>query len=124
MALALNTTIVLSCEAAEEESGPTIVHSTGVESYRVHPEVIRLLQESCSNNNLCDHEKGVQCTDPAAHLLSAFERAGFTVTSASTADSRKIWMLTKTSEAGKTDENNDDAADAGDENQEEVPEDE
>lgn len=98
MALALHTTIILSCEAAEEQSGPTIVHSTGVGDYRVQPELIRLLQESCGNDKLSDHEKGVQCTDAPAHLLPTFQRAGFTVTSSSNAESRKIWVLTKTSE--------------------------
>ena len=99
MALPLHTTVLLSCEATQEESGPTLVHSSGVQEYRIHPEVIRLLQESCSNEKLQDHEKGVQCTDPPAHLLPAFEKGGFTVTSTSTADDRKIWMLTKTKEA-------------------------
>lgn len=96
MALALNATVLLSCEAAEEQTGPTIVHSSGVDSYRVQPEIIRLLQESCGNEKLNDHEKGVQCVDPPAHLLSTFERAGFTVTSTSNAETRKIWILTKT----------------------------
>ena len=98
MALALHTTIILSCEAAEEQSGPTIVHSTGVGDYRIQPELIRILQESCGNDKLSDHEKGVQCTDAPAHLLPTFQRAGFMVTSSSNADSRKIWVLTKTSE--------------------------
>ena len=100
MALPLHATLTVSCEASEEQSGPTIVHSTGVESYRVQPEVIRILQESCTNEKLADHEKGVECTDPPAHILDTFKRAGFTVTSSSTANNRKIWMLTKTSEGG------------------------
>lgn len=97
MALPINATLTVSCEASEEQTGPTIVHSTGVGDYRVQPEVIRILQESCSNEKLCDHEKGVQCTDPAAHILETFKNAGFSVTSEATADTRKIWMLTKTS---------------------------
>lgn len=100
MALAMNTTVTLSCEKSEEQSGPTIVQSTGVQNYRIQPEVIRLLQESCSNDKLCDHEKGVQCTDPPAHVIGVFERAGFTVTTDSTAGSRKLWILTKTGESG------------------------
>lgn len=100
MALAMNTTLTISCEASEEQSGPTIVHSTGVQNYRIQPELIRLLQESCSNEKLCDHEKGVQCTDPAAHVVSVFERAGFSVTTQSNAGSRKLWILTKTGEGG------------------------
>ena len=99
MALALNTTVILSCAASEEESGPTIVHSSGVEAYRIHPEIIRFLQESCSNERLCDHEKGVQCIDPPAHILEVFRQTGFTVTNRSNADDRVIWILTKTSEA-------------------------
>ncbi len=100
MALPLHATLSISCEASEEQSGPTLVHSTGVGDYRVQPEVIRILQESCSNEKLCDHEKGVQCTDPPAHIVQAFERAGFSVTTTSTAGSRKLWMLTKTGEGG------------------------
>ena len=100
MALAMNTTLTVSCETSEEQSGPTIVHSTGVQNYRVQPEVIRLLQESCSNEKLADHEKGVQCTDPAAHVVSVFERAGFSVISQSTSGGRKLWVLSKTSEGG------------------------
>ncbi len=102
MALAINTTLTVSCEASEEQSGPTIVHSTGVKNYRVQPEVIQLLQESCTNEKLSDHEKGVQCTDPPAHILEVFNRAGFSVTSQSTAGSRKLWILTKTGEGGSS----------------------
>ncbi|CAF0932154.1 unnamed protein product [Rotaria sp. Silwood1] len=100
MALAMNTTLTVSCEAAEEKSGPTLVHSTGVQNYRVQPEIIRILQESCSNEKLCDHEKGVQCTDPVAHILETLKKAGFSVTSQSKSGSRKLWMLTKTDAGG------------------------
>lgn len=96
----MNTTLTVSCESSEEQSGPTLVHSTGVQNYRVQPEIIRILQESCTNEKLSDHEKGVQCTDPAAHILDVFQRAGFSVTSQSKAGSRKLWMLTKTGEGG------------------------
>ena len=102
MALAMNTTLTVSCEASEEQSGPTIVHSTGVQSYRIQPELIRLLQESCTNEKLSDHEKGVQCTDPPAHILEVFQRAGFTVSSQSSSGGRKLWMLTKTGEGGSS----------------------
>ncbi|CAF1102400.1 unnamed protein product [Rotaria sordida] len=99
MALAMHTTLTVSCEASQEQSGPTLVHSTGVQSYRVQPEIIRILQESCSNEKLCDHEQGVQCTDPPAHIVDAFKRAGFSVTSQSTSGNRKLWMLTKTGDS-------------------------
>ncbi|CAF0961760.1 unnamed protein product [Adineta ricciae] len=102
MALAMNTTITISCEESEEQSGPTIVHSTGVKNYRIQPEIIQFLQESCGNEKLCDHEKGVQCTDGAAHVLETFKRAGFSLTSESKAGSRKLWMLTKTDEGGSS----------------------
>jgi hypothetical protein len=102
MALALHTTLTVSCEASEEQSGPTLVHSTGVQSYRIQPEVIRLLQESCGNDKLCDHEKGVKCTDPPAHLVQVLKNAGFSVTSESTSGSRKLWLLTKTGEGGSS----------------------
>ncbi len=99
-ALAMHTTVTVSSEASEESSGPTLVHSTGVQDYRIQPEVIRLLQESCNNDKLSDHEKGVQCTDPPAHILQVFQKAGYTVTSESTSGSRKLWMLTKTGAGG------------------------
>jgi hypothetical protein len=104
MSLPLYTTVTISCEAAEEETGPTLVHSTGVQNYRISPEVIRVLQESCSNEKLCDNEKGVQCTDPPAHIVETFKHVGFTVTSKSKGGSRKIWMLTKTSESATNDD--------------------
>ena len=100
MALAMNTTLTVSCEASEEQSGPTLVHSTGVQNYRIQPELIRVLQESCTNDKLSDHEKGVQCLHPIAHIIQVFEKAGFTVTTQTTAGSRKLWMLTKTDEGG------------------------
>jgi hypothetical protein len=104
MALPLHTTLSVSCEASEEESGPTLVHSTGVGSYRVQPEVIQILQQSCTNEKLSDHEKGVQCTDPPAHIVEAFKNVGFTVTTSAETDGRKIWLLTKTSESGDGDQ--------------------
>jgi len=106
MALAIHTTLTVSCEASEEQSGPTLVHSTGVQNYRVQPEIIRLLQESCTNEKLSDHEKGVQCTDPPAHILNVFESAGFSVTSQSNTGSRKLWILTKTGEGGSSQPSN------------------
>jgi len=125
MPLAINTTLTISCEASEEQSGPTIVHSTGVGDYRVQPEVIRILQESCTNEKLCDHEKGVQCVDPPAHILDAFQNAGFEVTAATTSGSRKLWILTKTSEGGANPTpSGNDAADQGDEEDEEEEEEE
>jgi len=102
MALAMHTTLTVSCEASEEQSGPTLVHSTGVKNYRIQPEIIQLLQESCTNDKLCDHEKGVQCTDPPAHILGVFQNAGFSVTSQSNSGNRKLWMLTKTAEGGSS----------------------
>jgi hypothetical protein len=100
MALPLYTTVTISCEAYEEESGPTIVHSTGVQNYRISPELIGVLQGACSNEKLCDNEKGVQCIYPPAHIIQTLKRAGFSVTSTGKGGSRKIWMLTKTSEGG------------------------
>jgi len=117
MALPINATLTISCEESEEESGPTIVHSTGVGNYRVQPEVIRILQESCTNEKLCDHEKGVQCEDPPEHILDTFQRAGFTITAATTGGSRKIWILTKTSEGGSNPA--DDGEEPADEDEEE-----
>lgn len=97
MALPINTTLTTSCKISEENSGPTIVHSTGVAGYRINPEIIRILQESCSNERLCDHELGVQCVDSAAHILQTFQKAGFSVVTSATANDRKIWLFIKTS---------------------------
>ena len=97
MALPIHTILAVSCNISEEDLGPTVVHSTGVSGYRIHPELIRILQESCTNEKLCDHEQGVQCSDPPAHIIEAFQKAGFSVTISSTSGDRKIWMLTKTS---------------------------
>lgn len=100
MALPLHTTITVSCEQSQENSGPAIVHSTGVEGYRIPPELIRILQVSCGNDKLCDHETGVQCTHPVGHLLQVLKNAGFSAVTESSSSGRKIWVLTKTSEGG------------------------
>ncbi|CAF0890890.1 unnamed protein product [Rotaria sp. Silwood1] len=97
MALPLNMTLTVSCDVSEEDSGPTIVHSTGVQNYRIHPGLIQILQGAFGNERLCDHEEGVQCTDPAANVIEAFENAGFSVEGTSESGDRKIWMLIKTS---------------------------
>ncbi|CAF3691768.1 unnamed protein product [Adineta steineri] len=98
MALPLHSTLTVSCEESEEESGPTLVHSTGVAGYKVQPEIIQFLQKSCSNDKLCDHEKGMECAHPVAHMLETLRRAGFSVTASAPAGSRMMWFLTKTSE--------------------------
>jgi len=97
MSLPLYTTLTLSCEKSEEDSGPTIVHSTGVPAYRVSPEVIQILQERFTNDGLCDNELGVQCNDPATSVVQAFENAGFEVVSAHETNDRKMWTIIKTS---------------------------
>ena len=97
MSLLLHTTLTLSCETGEDESGPTLVHCTGVPSYRVSPEVIRILQETLTNDNLCDDEFGVRCTDPPAKVIEVFESNGFEVISVHGNASRKMWTISKTS---------------------------
>ncbi|UJR17877.1 hypothetical protein I4U23_004776 [Adineta vaga] len=92
MALALYTTLTISCDPSEEYSGPTIIHSTGVQAYRVAPEVIRILQETFTNDRLCDHERGVQCFDPVSSVIQAFENAGFEVASNHETDDLKIFQ--------------------------------
>lgn len=96
----MHTSVTLSCEAAQEKTGPTLVHSTGVKHYRIQPEIIRMLQEACTNEKLCYHEKGVQCSDPPARIVEVFKKSGFSVTSQSKAGTRKLWALTKTDEEG------------------------
>ncbi|CAF3506812.1 unnamed protein product, partial [Rotaria sp. Silwood2] len=79
MAVPMNTTITVSCNIPNEYSGPTIVHSTGVKNYRIQPELIRILQEEFTNERLRDHREGVECDDPPANVVQAFEKAGFSV---------------------------------------------
>ncbi|CAF1457864.1 unnamed protein product [Didymodactylos carnosus] len=117
MALAMHSTLTVSCDSSNEQRGPTLVHSTGVESYRIQPEIIRILQQSCTNEKLSDDEKGVQCADPPAHILQVFKNAGFTVTAETTSGGRKLWILTKTSEGGTA--NDDEGADDQEEEEEE-----
>lgn len=97
MSLPLYTTLTISCDQTEEESGPTIVHSTGVEGYRVPPDVIRILQDAFTNEGLCDDELGVRCNDPAASVIQTFQDAGFEVLSEHGTNDRKLWTITKTS---------------------------
>ncbi len=79
MSLALYTTLTFSCNESEEDSGPTIVHSNGVQAYRISPEVIRILLETFTNDQLCDHELDVPCYDPVASVIQVIENAGFEV---------------------------------------------
>lgn len=97
MAIPMNTTLTLSCEVPEEESGPIIVHSTGVPGYRISPDVIQILQETLTNDRLCDHEMGVQCSDSAQVVLGVFTNAGFEVISEHGAGERKLWTIIKSS---------------------------
>lgn len=93
----MNTTLTLSCEESEEDSGPVIVHSTGVPNYRISPEVIQILQETLTNDRLCDHEMGVQCSDSVRAVLDVFQGAGFEVISEHGAGERKLWTIIKSS---------------------------
>lgn len=97
MSLTINTTVTISCETEEFESGPTIVHSTGVPAYRISPEIIRILQETLTNDRLNDDEMGVRCADPASIVLDVFEKNGFEVYSEHGNDSRKMWTMIKSS---------------------------
>ena len=96
MSLPLHTTFTVSCDESEEGSGPTIVHSTGVDAYRIPPRAIQVLQEAFSNDRLCDHDLGVQCSVSADSVIRAFENVGFEVTSENEAGGRKLWIITKT----------------------------
>lgn len=49
------------------------MHSTGVDAYRIPPRTIQVLQEAFTNDRLCDHHRGVQCNDPIASVVQAFE---------------------------------------------------
>jgi hypothetical protein len=36
--------LTLSCDSDKIESGPTLIHSTGVEHYKIPPEVVGIIE--------------------------------------------------------------------------------
>ena len=96
MTLSLYTTVTLTCDTSEQESGPTIVHSTDVPNYRVSPYVIQLLQEAFTNERLNDDEQGVRCQDPPSVVMEAFQKQGFQLIGETEVNDRNLWVLTKT----------------------------
>lgn len=105
--------LILSCDLDKSQSGPTLIHSTGVEHYKIPPEVvsesgilitgnlwnfflslkIRTLQENFSNDVLADHSEGVLCQVGPQQVLSVLRQNGFTLQKQTTDTSRALWTL-------------------------------
>ncbi|UJR21697.1 hypothetical protein I4U23_024774 [Adineta vaga] len=85
--------LTLSCDLDKSQTGPTLIHSTGVESYKIPPEVIRTLQENLSNDSLADHSEGVLCQDGPQRILDVLRRNGFTLQKQTTDTNKALWTL-------------------------------
>ncbi|CAF3966714.1 unnamed protein product [Adineta steineri] len=85
--------LTLSCDSDKSQSGPTLIHSTGVEGYKIPPEVIRILQENLANDRLSDHSDGVLCQDGPQRVLDVLRRNGFTLQKQTTESNRALWTL-------------------------------
>ncbi|CAF1541091.1 unnamed protein product [Rotaria sp. Silwood1] len=85
--------LTLSCDLNNSQSGPTLIHSTGVLHYKIPPEVIRTLQENISNDLLSDHAEGVLCQDSPQRILDVLRRNGFTLQKQTTDHNKALWTL-------------------------------
>ncbi|UJR27620.1 hypothetical protein I4U23_008901 [Adineta vaga] len=87
--------LTLSCDSDKTETGPVLIHSTGVEHYKISPEVIRILQESLTNEFLSDHEDGVLCQEGSQRVLDILLQNGFTLQNQSDEDGKTTWIVEK-----------------------------
>ncbi|CAF5177539.1 unnamed protein product, partial [Rotaria magnacalcarata] len=78
-------------------------HSTGVEHYKIPPEVIRTLQENFSNDRLSDHAEGVLCEDAPQRVLDVLRRNGFSLQKQTTGDQKALWTLVQSGGGGSHD---------------------
>ena len=102
--------LTLSCDLDKSQSGPTLIHSTGVQDYKIPPEVvseseisirlrsilsiqIRTLQENISNDLLSDHSEGVLCQEGPQRVLAVLRQNGFTLQKQTTDSNRALWTL-------------------------------
>ncbi|CAF3027441.1 unnamed protein product [Rotaria socialis] len=85
--------LTISCDLDKSQTGPTLIHSTGVEHYKIPPEVIRTLQENFSNDRLSDHAEGVLCQDAPQRVLDVLRRNGFTLQKQTTSNPKALWTL-------------------------------
>ncbi|CAM4788966.1 unnamed protein product [Rotaria magnacalcarata] len=92
--------LTLSCDLDKSQTGPTLIHSTGVEHYKIPPEVIRTLQENFSNDRLSDHAEGVLCEDAPQRVLDVLRRNGFSLQKQTTGDQKALWTLVQSGGGG------------------------
>ncbi|CAF2420174.1 unnamed protein product [Rotaria sp. Silwood2] len=85
--------LTLSCDSDKIESGPTLIHSTGVENYKIPPEIIRILQENLTNDLLSDHEQGVLCQENSQRILDILRQNGFTLQNQTNKDDKTLWIV-------------------------------
>ncbi|CAF1061913.1 unnamed protein product [Adineta steineri] len=85
--------LTLSCDSDKIESGPTLIHSTGIENYKIPPEVIRILQDTLTNELLSDHDEGVLCQDGSQRILDILLQHGFVLENQTTEDDKTVWTL-------------------------------
>ncbi|CAF0925200.1 unnamed protein product [Adineta ricciae] len=87
--------LTLSCDSDKTESGPVLIHSTGVEHYKIPPDVIRILQETLTNELLSDHADGVLCNEGSQRVLDILLQNGFTLQNQSDEDGKTTWVVEK-----------------------------
>ncbi|CAF1462490.1 unnamed protein product [Rotaria magnacalcarata] len=89
--------LTLSCDSDKTETGPTLIHSTGVQDYKIPPEIIRILQESLTNDLLSDHADGVLCQESSQRVLDILSQNGFTLQNETNEDDKTLWTVAKES---------------------------
>ncbi|CAF0939223.1 unnamed protein product [Rotaria sordida] len=87
--------LTLSCDSDKIESGPTLIHSTGVPGYKIPPEIIRILQDNLTNDLLSDNEQGVLCRANSQRILDILRQNGFTLQNQTNEDDRTLWIVVK-----------------------------
>ncbi|CAF0937671.1 unnamed protein product [Rotaria sordida] len=85
--------LTLSCDLNNSQSGPTLIHSTGVQHYKIPPDVIRILQENISNDLLSDHQEGVLCQEGPQRILDVLRRNGFNIQKQTTDHHKALWTV-------------------------------
>ncbi|CAF1345990.1 unnamed protein product [Rotaria sordida] len=94
MDLDQTTKITLSCDTSKEHSGPTMIHSTGVPNYHIHPMQVYILQDAFPDDKIRNDSQGILCSIPPANVIEALKKgAGFSIISTKTSGGRKVWVL-------------------------------
>ncbi|CAF0828655.1 unnamed protein product [Rotaria sp. Silwood1] len=87
--------LTLSCDSDKVETGPTLIHSTGVQHYKISPEIIRILQDSLTNDLLSDHEQGVLCQENPQRILDILRQNGYTLQNQTNEDDKTLWVVSQ-----------------------------